>query len=124
LEVDFGEWTDQKLKALSKQKQWKVVQNTPSLHCFPGGETFASAQARVVSALSDLAAKHDEKDLIACVSHSDTIKLAVAYFIGLPLDMFQRLHVSPGSVTGLMLTGSGARLLTLNYEFSFTLPKA
>jgi probable phosphoglycerate mutase len=100
------------------------VQNTPSLHCFPGGETFASAQARVVSALSDLAAKHDEKDLIACVSHSDTIKLAVAYFIGLPLDMFQRLHVSPGSVTGLMLTGSGARLLTLNYEFSFTLPKA
>ncbi len=124
IELDCGEWTDQKLRALNKLKQWKVVQNTPSLHHFPGGETFLNAQHRICDELQHLAAQHDEKDTIVCVSHSDAIKLAVAYFIGLPLDMFQRLHVAPASVSTLMLTAAGAHLLTLNYEFSFTQPKA
>jgi probable phosphoglycerate mutase len=66
---------------------------------------------------------HDAKDLLVCVSHGDQIKLAVAYFLGLPLDLFQRLHLSPASLTALMIDDGGSRLLALNYETSFTLPK-
>lgn len=129
IEVDFGEWQDQKIKGLARSKLWRVVQGAPSVMRFPGGETFADAQRRICAQLEALAAQHTPQDLVACVSHSDSIKLAVAYFIGLPIDLFQRLHVSPGSITTLALgpTGDGlpmaGRLLNLNYDISFTLSK-
>jgi probable phosphoglycerate mutase len=120
LEIDIGDWQDQKIKGLSRLKLWKLVQNVPSRAIFPGGETFHHAQYRIVTELDELCRQHDEKTIIICVSHSDIIKLAVAYHIGLPLDQFQRLHVAPASVSALNVGETGSRLLTLNYESSFT----
>lgn len=124
IEVDFGEWQDQKLKGLNRLKLWKLVQGAPSQMRFPGGETFAEAQHRITQQLLDLAGQHGPKDIVICVSHSDPIKLAVAYFIGQPLDLFQRLSVSPASITALYLGEGNSHLLSLNYDLSFTLPKA
>jgi probable phosphoglycerate mutase len=124
IEVDFGEWQDQRLKGLGRTKLWKIVQLAPSRFRFPGGETFADAQYRMVKEIDTIAAQHEPKDLIALVTHSDPIKLAVAYYLGMPLDLFQRLSVAPASVTALMIGEMGAHLLTLNYEISFTLPKS
>jgi probable phosphoglycerate mutase len=59
-----------------------------------------------------------------CVTHSDPIKLAVAYFLGMPLDTFQRLSVAPASITALYLGEAGSQLLRLNYEFSISFPKS
>ena len=123
IEVDFGKWEDKKLKKLRRKKLWKLVQGVPSRLRFPGGESFYEAQHRICSEIDSLVALHEPMDLIACVSHSDMIKLAVAFYIGLPIDMFQRLHISPASITALYLGEQGSGLLTLNYEFSFTLPK-
>jgi len=61
--------------------------------------------------------------VILCVSHSDPIKLAVAYYLGLPLDLFQRLIIAPASITTLLLNGSGIRLLNLNIDVSLTFMK-
>jgi probable phosphoglycerate mutase len=124
IEIDVGEWQDQRLKGLSRTKPWKIVQLSPSRFRFPGGETFAAAQFRIVREIDALAAQHEAKAMIALVSHSDPIKLAVAYYLGMPLDLFQRLSVSPASVSALMIGEMGANLLTLNYEISFTLPKS
>jgi probable phosphoglycerate mutase len=116
LEVDYGEWQDKTLKQLRRRKLWKTVQNTPSLMRFPGGESFAEAQLRIANEIIHLSAAHKPKDLIACVGHSDMIKLAAAYFIGQPLDLFQRLIIQPASVTTLFLTpDEGARLVNLNH---------
>jgi probable phosphoglycerate mutase len=123
METDIGEWQGLKAKGLSRLKIWKIVQNRPSLLRFPGGESFLETQQRICQELFSLAAQHDPKDIFACVSHADPIKLAVAYFIGLPLDMFQRLAVSPASVTALMLGEGSSALLALNYDFSFNLSK-
>lgn len=123
IEVDFGEWQDQRLRALSRTKLWKVVQGAPSRMRFPGGEAIADAQHRICQELEAIARQHDPKDVVVCVSHSDPIKLAVAYFIGLPLDMFQRLSVAPASITALHLGEAGSQLLSLNCEISISLPK-
>lgn len=123
IEVDIGEWQDQKLKGLSRLKLWKIVQGMPSRMRFPGGESFADAQHRICQGLEAIVRQHESKDILVCVTHSDPIKLAVAYFTGMPLDMFQRLHISPASVTVLMLGDGPARLLTMNYEISFSLPE-
>lgn len=124
IEVNVGEWQDQKLKALRRNKLWKIVQGAPSRFRFPGGETFLDCQFRICNELETLAAQHAPEDLIVCVSHADPIRLATAYYLGMPLDLFQRLVVSPSSVSVLMLGEAGARLINLNYEFSFTLPKS
>jgi len=123
LEVDVGDWQGKKLKGLSRLKLWKVVQGAPSHMRFPGGESFADAQYRACQEIEALMEQHDPKDIVVCVSHSDLIKLVVAYYIGLPLDMFQRLHVAPASISVLHVGMAGSHLLALNYEISFTLPK-
>jgi hypothetical protein len=64
-------------------------------------------------------ARHNE----AIATAADPIKMAVAFYIGLPLDLFQRLAVSPGSITALMISPESSFLLNLNYDLSFNLPK-
>ena len=119
IETDYGEWQNQKLKGLSRLKSWRLVQTAPSVMRFPAGERFADAQMRIANTLLNILPQHEPKDVVICVSHADPIKLAVAYFIGLPLDMFQRLSVSPASVTVLALGESGGRLLALNAQTDF-----
>jgi probable phosphomutase (TIGR03848 family) len=123
MEVDFGEWENKKVKGLSRLKIWRKVQQAPSLFQFPGGETFHQAQHRICQEIESLATLHEQKDVFVCVGHSDPIKLAVAYYIGLPLDLFQRLSVSPASISVLFLGDGVSRLLALNAELSLTLPK-
>lgn len=124
VEVDFGDWQGQSLKSLRRLKLWKTVKLTPSRATFPNGESFSQAQNRIQQEISQIMAEHGGKDWVVCVSHSDMIKLAAAYYIGLPLDMFQRFHIAPASITALSLNETGSQLLSLNYDFSFTLPKA
>ena len=115
LEVDFGEWQDKTLKQLRRRKLWKVVQGNPSRMCFPGGETFVNAQQRIVQALEDLSQQHAPKDLIACFSHSDLIKLALSYYLGQPIDLFQRIMIAPASISTLHLGEMGAQIINVNY---------
>jgi len=121
LEVDVGEWQNKTLKELARRKIWRAVHTSPSRVHFPGGESFAEAQQRIFQEIEALALRHSEKELVVCVTHSDLIKLAVAYFIGLPLDMFQRLQIHPASISALQVGETSSRLLTLNYDISFTL---
>jgi probable phosphomutase (TIGR03848 family) len=123
LETDIGKWQGKKLKNLSKKKMWRAVQQAPSLVRFPGGESFAETQRRMCCEIEAICAEHGPEDLIACIGHSDPIKLAVAYYLGLPLDMFQRLTVAPASITALFVGDAGSRLLTLNYDLSLTYSK-
>jgi len=48
------------------------------------------------------------------VSHADPIKAAIAHYSGVHLDLFQRLVVSPASVTVLELSPTGSALLKCN----------
>ena len=104
-EIDFGEWQGMSLGQLRRRKMWKMVQEKPSEMRFPGGESFSEAQNRVAQALEVIMHQHDGKALIACFSHGDTIRLAVAHALGLPLDNFQRLNIDTASLTILGLGG-------------------
>ena len=118
IETDVGDWQGKKVKKLQKLDAWRKIQVNPSRFRFPGGERIEDGQHRFVQEIEILADRHDRQDMIVCVSHADPIKMAVAYYLGLPLDMFQRLIVSPASITSLMLSEFGGKLLTLNYDLS------
>jgi probable phosphoglycerate mutase len=112
-EVRYGRWTGRSLKRLARTRLWRVVQNLPSAMRFPEGETIRAAQVRLVDTLEEIAAAHP-KAAVAAFSHSDPIKLAVAYYLGMPLDLFQRLQISTCSVTMLMLGRGQPSLVKLN----------
>jgi probable phosphomutase (TIGR03848 family) len=112
-EAHVGRWTGQPLEKLRTRKLWRQVQSTPSTARFPGGESMRDVQARAVAELEELEAKHRQQT-IAVISHADVIKAAVAYYIGLHLDLFQRLVIAPASLTVLMLDGPIPRLECLN----------
>jgi probable phosphoglycerate mutase len=67
----------------------------------------------MVGALDRLQREHSG-ETIAVFSHSDPIKLAIAYFAGMPLDLFQRLDVSPASISELDFSPLRVRLVRLN----------
>jgi probable phosphomutase (TIGR03848 family) len=113
LECDFGAWTGAKLSALRRRREWRTVQAFPSSFRFPDGESFLEMQARMVSTLDRLADRHRGETFVA-VSHADPIKAAVAATAGVPLDLFQRLAVSPCSVTGLVRGEAGSYVLCVN----------
>jgi probable phosphomutase (TIGR03848 family) len=106
LECDFGDWTGAELKDLFKLPEWRQVQTNPSGFRFPGGESFPEMQQRMCSAVARLAERHKGKAVVA-VSHADPIKAVVAQSMGTHLDLFQRIVISPCSVSAIAL-GSGA----------------
>jgi probable phosphomutase (TIGR03848 family) len=112
-EVRYGEWQGAELKELYKHELWPGVQYYPSGTRFPNGETLGEAQMRMVQALDQLRAQHP-KQIIAVVSHADIIKLATAYYVGMHLDLFQRLVINPCSLTAIGFEAMGPRLLALN----------
>lgn len=119
LETNVGKWQGRSLASLRLQKHWKVVQSAPSRAQFPQGETFYECQTRIVAALDSISRKYKPQDVVACVFHADPIKLAVAHYIGLPLDHFQRLSCDTGSLTALYVGESGANLIKLNQRPPF-----
>jgi probable phosphoglycerate mutase len=51
---------------------------------------------------------------VAIVSHSDVIKAVLAHYLGVHLDLFQRIEISPASVSILAIYSWGARVIRLN----------
>ena len=113
LECDFGEWTGLELKKLMKLPEWRTVQSYPSGFRFPGGESFLEMQDRMVGSIQRLALRH-RGGVIVCVSHADPVKAAVAHALGTHLDLFQRIVISPCSVTAVVYGTGTPVVLTVN----------
>jgi probable phosphoglycerate mutase len=113
LECDFGDWTGHELKKLMKLPEWSTVLRAPSTFRFPNGESFIEMQTRMVSALDRLRAVH-QGGVVVCVSHADTVKAAVAHAMGTHIDLFQRIVISPCSITAIAYSPGGPVVLTVN----------
>jgi broad specificity phosphatase PhoE len=53
-------------------------------------------------------------ETIVAVSHADPIKVAVSAAAGTHLDLFQRLNISPCSVSALAYSEAGTHVLSVN----------
>jgi probable phosphomutase (TIGR03848 family) len=117
-ECDYGEWQGRPLRELGKEKLWGVVQTQPSAAAFPGGESLAGMQARAVAAIrrhdAALEGTHGAGAVWVAVSHGDIIKSILADALGMHLDLFQRIHVDPASVSIIRYTGTRPYVLATN----------
>ncbi len=109
-EVDFGRWQGRTLASLRKLKAWEQVVHTPSRVRFPDGESLLEAQRRAVAAVEELAADHANGQLAVC-SHADIIKAILSHYLGQPFDLFQRIMISPASISTVHLPRRGAPMV-------------
>ena len=122
-ECRYGAWTGGSLKELAKEPLWRMVQDQPSSARFPDGEMFsgefiAEMQARALQAVRDIDARvsadHGPQALWALVSHGDVIKSILADAAGAHLDHFQRIVVSPASLSVVCYAARRPFVLRLN----------
>ncbi|CAM5567289.1 phosphatase [Streptomyces spiroverticillatus] len=107
-ECDYGDWSGRKLGELGDHPLMEVVQRHASAAAFPGGESMRAMQARAVDAVRDwnqrIETEHGPDALYVMCSHGDIIKSLVADALGMHLDLFQRIHVDPCSLTVIRYT--------------------
>jgi len=122
IESNIGDWQGSEIKNVRKLPEWQMVQSQPSRFRFPGGESFQEMQTRLVNEIETIAKAHGPEDIAAVVFHSDPIKLVVAYYLGMPLDNFQRISIDTASVTMLYVSPTGVSLVKQNLRPPFKLP--
>ena len=112
-EVDCGEWTDMKMNELECQKHWQLFNSYRSGTRAPGGELSIEVQVRMVRKAEELRCQYPN-ETIAVASHADPIKSLLAYYLGVPLDLFHRMEIHPASCSILRLEEWGAQILGVN----------
>lgn len=121
-EINFGAWQGRPYRQLEKLKLWQTIHTNPSTVTFPAGESFITAQQRMVASLEEIVSAMGEKDTVVCFSHCDPIRLAVAYFLNMALDDFQRLSIEPGSLSRVTFQKNKPCLGQINFSSFATLP--
>jgi broad specificity phosphatase PhoE len=112
-EIDFGDWTGLGFDVLHAMPAWHAFNSFRGFAPVPGGESMAAAQARALAAIGRLRARYHDGE-VAVISHSDVIKAVLAHFLGVPLDLFRRIEVSPASRSVLAVFDSDALVRGVN----------
>lgn len=112
-EIDLGDWTGRKLEDLRRLETFARWNSFRSGTRVPNGEAMVETQARIVGEMLRLREKHPD-ECIALVSHGDVIKAALAYFLGVPLDLFMRIEIGLASVSIVAIFDHGPWVLCVN----------
>jgi probable phosphomutase (TIGR03848 family) len=97
-EIEFGEWTGCTFEELAPRDDWRRFNECRSMARPPGGESMLEVQERALRAVEAIRVRHPT-GTCAVVSHGDVLRSLIAYLAGIPLDLFQRLEISPASVS-------------------------
>jgi probable phosphoglycerate mutase len=113
LEIDFGNWTGKTLEELAPIPLWQKWNAFRSATRIPNGEMIVEVQSRMVAQIEKLRRGFPD-GTVAIFSHGDPIRSVLTHFLGMPLDFFSRIEISPASVSTLVLDDFGAHVLGLN----------
>jgi len=112
-EIEFGDWTGRHFEELDPDPRWRLWNRWRTGTTPPAGESMAQVQHRFVAHMQAVRTAYPDGTVLL-VSHGDPIRSALAFWLGLPLDLFQRLEVDPASLSCVELTDWGPRILGLN----------
>ena len=113
VELDFGEWAGQSIPGLGSDPRWRAFNSYRSFSGAPGGELMPQVQTRIVQAMAHIRAAHPGQ-AVALISHGDVIRAAIAYCLGVPLDLFLRIEIRPASVSSVRFYDESLLVLGVN----------
>jgi len=91
---------------------WSAWRDDPSWRP-PGGETLVELGERVARALGDLAVEATGRDVVV-VTHVSPVKAAVAWALGVGIDISWRCHVDQATITRVAVDGASPSLRSFN----------
>lgn len=112
-EIDFGVWSGRSFDDLNGDlafRRWNAVRSQCRT---PGGESMLDVQQRVTRLMERLDASAPV-GAVLLVSHADVIKAALMHHLGLPIDAWEKLEISPASISTIETTGWGSKVLGIN----------
>jgi broad specificity phosphatase PhoE len=113
IEIEFGEWTGAMLTDLAKSKHWELFNSFRGATRPPKGETMVEVQNRFVKRMLELRAE-SPYGKIALFSHGDPIRTALCYWLGMPIDFYNRIEISPGSYSVIRIHEHGVEVMGMN----------
>lgn len=113
LELDYGELDLRPLRDIPAET-WARWRADPAFRP-PGGETLEELAERVGSALDEVSADAAGGDVVV-VTHVSPIKAALAWALGVGIEVSWRSFVAQASMTRIRVTERGPSLVTFNSE--------
>jgi broad specificity phosphatase PhoE len=112
IELSYGELEGRPTSDALSAEAWDHWRGDPSF-APPGGESLIELDARVRTAMAELAERSADR-AVAVVSHVSPIKAAVAWVLGAPIDIAWRSQLSQASICRIDITRRGPILTAFN----------
>jgi phosphoserine phosphatase len=114
-EISHGQWEG--LVAAEVKRRWPVMlrqwlEQPEAVH-FPGGESLADVQTRMLSFLNDVQARNQASPLVVC-THDVIVRLAALWAQDQPLQRFWDVKTENATITELALQGDVRTLVRRN----------
>ena len=117
-ECDVGRWEGldwQTIRGRDAEAYQRFIEN-PSVHGFPGGESFAAVERRVQLALEELLTRHAGQAILV-VGHHLVNRTYLAGLLGLQPDQAGQLRLDNCGISVVVCEGKTATVSTLNAAF-------
>jgi broad specificity phosphatase PhoE len=112
-EIDMGEWTGRSFEDLRTDPRWELWNRARSCVRVPGGESMIDVEQRVARHLERVRCERPDANVVI-VSHAEVIRAALLRSLGLSLDAFAQIEISPASISTLAIGHWGSKILNLN----------
>ena len=117
-EISLGDWegrTYDEVKVLYPET-WEMLKTARHLARYEGGESYAEAYERARNAFLSIA-KENEGRTVAVCAHGGTIRLFLAFVLGLALEDGGKAPVIPNaSLTAVQIDGEDMRIVFAGEE--------
>lgn len=117
LELDYGQWDLTPQRDIPAE-QWAAWRADPGFRP-PGGETLGELAQRVGRLLDDVAPEAATGHVVL-VTHVSPVKAALAWALGVGVEVSWRSFVAPASITRVGVSERGPSLLSFNSEAHLT----
>jgi broad specificity phosphatase PhoE len=118
IELDYGSFDNKRWGEVGAEV-WERWRSDPEFVPPGGEESLATVGARVAEACESLAGTAREGDVVV-VSHVSPIKAAMAWALGVGVEVAWRSHLDPASITRVVVGDRGPVLRTFNETFHLT----
>ncbi|MGY4630020.1 histidine phosphatase family protein [Bradyrhizobium sp. USDA 4486] len=114
-ELDYGAWTGRTFAELDGDAHWSLWNSARATSHPPGGESMQALQQRVVGHIEHLFGDPCS-DIVAVVSHAETIRAALLHYAGIALDDFLAIEIDPASISTLSIKGTKLQIVAINQQ--------
>lgn len=112
-ELDFGHWSGRTFEELAHDPAWRRWNEQRDLAATPAGERISDVQARVLHHLHRLREAFPGRPMVL-VTHAEVIRATLLHWLQAPVDAYQRLAISPASMSRVSLSDRGPRIDSIN----------